>query len=243
MVPKRGIWGASSPSEVIGKCDADFYGPLHAKVAREDELRVMREKTTIDGKLEKVDLPDGSVVWHSSSKAPVIDDHGEVVGVFGITRDVTETKQTQEALDEANRTIAETSRKAGRSEIASIVIHNVGNILNSVNVTASMIDELSQHYESLELNRLAASIRTNIEDSSVDPREYLKKIAHYMEMAGERYEQSSSDFKNEVERLQQDVSSIQRIIMLQQDMVSFWKKRLNIETVKALFLIPSKLIK
>ncbi len=223
-VPQARNLGVSSPSDVIGKSDADFYGPLHAQEARRDELKVMREKTTIDCKLEKVDLPDGRVVWHSTSKAPVIDDNGEVVGVFGVTRDVTESKETQEALDEANRTISETSRKAGRSEIASIVIHNVGNILNSVNVTASMIDELSHHYESLELNRLASSIRSSIDDQSVDPREYLKKVAHYLEMAGERYEKSCSDFKNEVERLQQDVSSIQRIIMLQQDMVSFWNK-------------------
>jgi len=216
--------GLDSPSEAIGKTDADFFGPLHAAKARADEVRIMESRVTLSNDLEKVDLPDGSIVWHSTSKAPLIDDRGNVVGVFGITRDVTRAKELQEELDQANQTIMETSRKAGRSEIASIVIHNVGNILNSVNVTATMIDELSRHYESLELDRLAVSIRRHIENPGSDCKGFMEKIAQYMEMAGVRYKESCDDFKKEVERLQQDVSNIQRIIMLQQDMVSFWKK-------------------
>jgi len=216
--------GVSSPEDLIGKSDVDFFGPVHSKQARADEVLIMQERITIDNKLEKADMADGRIVWHSSSKAPLIDDDGNVVGVFGITRDVTEAKELQDALNEANRKISETSRKAGRSEIASIVIHNVGNILNSVNVTATMIDELSRHYESLELNKLSASIRSQIEKPTVDPKDFLGKIAQYMDMAGQRYQESCEDFKREIERLQQDISNIQRIIMLQQDMVSFWKK-------------------
>jgi len=215
---------AASADVLLGKTDADFLGPLHSVQAREDELRIMHDRVSMDNKLEKVDLADGSIVWHSTSKAPIIDDDDNVVGVMGITRDVTKEKELQDALKEANQTISETSRKAGRSEVASIVIHNVGNILNSVNVTATMIDELSRHYESLELNKLAASIRTQLETPSLDPSDFLSKVAQYMELAGQRYQESCDSFKEEVERLQRDVSNIQRIIMLQQDMASYWKR-------------------
>jgi len=215
---------AASVDALIGKTDADFLGPLHSVKAREDELTIMRDRVSMDNQLEKVDFADGSIVWYSTSKAPIIDDDDNVVGVMGITRDVTKEKELQDALKEAHQTISETSRKAGRSEVASIVIHNVGNILNSVNVTATMIDELFRHYESLELNKLAASIRTQLETPSLDPSDFLSKVAHYIELAGQRYQESCDSFKEEVERLQRDVSNIQRIIMLQQDMASFWKK-------------------
>lgn len=216
--------GAASMEDVIGKSDADFFGPQHASRAREDELRIMESGQALSNQIEKVDMPDGTIAWHSTSKAPLEDDDGNVVGILGVSRNITERKRLQDALEEANQVIAETSRKAGRSEIASIVIHNVGNILNSVNVTATMIEELSRQYESLDLDRLASSIRAQLESPDGDARGYLGKVATYIEAAGERYRQSCEDFEQEIARLQQDVSNIQRIIMLQQDMVSFWKR-------------------
>lgn len=212
--------GANSSADVLGKTDADYFGPDHAVRARKDELSIIRKGIKIENQTERVDFPDGSVRWHFTSKAPFRDENGDVAGIVGISKDMTDLKDTQDRLMRAQQKISEDSRNAGRAEIASIVIHNVGNMLNSVNITASMIDKLSTQYEELDLSQLSKSIRGQIESPTMDPKDYLSKIEQYISLASERSEKGYLDFRAEVENLKEDVSRIQKIILVQQDLVS-----------------------
>jgi PAS domain S-box-containing protein len=87
-----------NPAAAIGKSDADFFAPEHALPARHDEIMVMRTGQPILAKIEKETLTDGSVTWCSTTKMPLRDQQGEVIGTFGITRDITMQKQFEEAL-------------------------------------------------------------------------------------------------------------------------------------------------
>jgi PAS domain S-box-containing protein len=91
-------FGLSEPSEAIGKTDADFFTSEHADEARADELRVMESGIPILGKVERETWHGGRETWCSTTKMPLRDSQGKVVGLFGITRDITDLVSAERAL-------------------------------------------------------------------------------------------------------------------------------------------------
>ncbi|UCH95788.1 MAG: HAMP domain-containing protein [Candidatus Aminicenantes bacterium] len=70
---------------------------------------------------------------------PIKDNFGNIVGVMGIFSDIRERKKAEAELEAAHKKLVETAWFVGRAEVATSVLHNVGNVLNSVNVTASSL--------------------------------------------------------------------------------------------------------
>ncbi|MBI3417344.1 MAG: PAS domain-containing protein [Verrucomicrobia bacterium] len=93
-----------NPQAAVGKTDFDFFTREHALAAFEDELQVMRTGEPMVGKVEKETMPDGSITWALTSKMPLRDKRGHIVGTFGISRDFTELK-TIENAHEADRNL------------------------------------------------------------------------------------------------------------------------------------------
>jgi diguanylate cyclase (GGDEF)-like protein/PAS domain S-box-containing protein len=89
--------------ELYGKSDFDFFAIEHAQAAYNDEQEILRTLEAVMNKEERETWPDGRVTWCSSTKAPFRDEHGEVVGTLGISRDITPGKQAQEALRESEQ--------------------------------------------------------------------------------------------------------------------------------------------
>ena len=91
-------FGFSYPNEIIGKTDFDIFTEEHARQAYDDELEIMRSGNPILNLIEKETHPDGSVTYVSSTKMPLYDDHGDVIGTFGISRDVTAQKLAEDEV-------------------------------------------------------------------------------------------------------------------------------------------------
>ncbi|PIB34534.1 hypothetical protein BFP72_03465 [Reichenbachiella sp. 5M10] len=87
-------FGLESPAELVGKSDFDFFGD-HAKIAYEEEQEIIRTRVPVLNKVQKEDMANGKVGYGSSTKIPLIDLDGNVVGTFGITRDVTDMKESE----------------------------------------------------------------------------------------------------------------------------------------------------
>jgi len=93
-----------NPDALIGKSDFSVFPADQAEEMFTDEQRVMETGVPIIGRIAKRNLPDGSEVWVSSTKLPLRDRRGRIVGTFGITRDVTNPKKLEIALaEERNR--------------------------------------------------------------------------------------------------------------------------------------------
>ncbi|MBW3541256.1 MAG: response regulator [Planctomycetes bacterium] len=90
--------GEQDPQNVVGKCDADYFPPDYASRAAEDERRMMEREMSLVGKEECPRWPDGSVTWVSTTKVPLHDREGRVIGTFGISRDISELKVAEEQL-------------------------------------------------------------------------------------------------------------------------------------------------
>ncbi|MBN1259483.1 MAG: GAF domain-containing protein [Anaerolineae bacterium] len=92
--------GASSPDEVVGKTDFDFFAEEFASRAFMDEKWLFENGESLVGRIEQVVRRDGESRWVSATKIPLVDSEGEVIGLVGISRDITELKL---ARDQAQR--------------------------------------------------------------------------------------------------------------------------------------------
>jgi two-component system, sensor histidine kinase and response regulator len=95
---KRDAIAFSDPAEAVGKTDFDFFTEEHARQAYEDEQEIMRTGQPIVDTEEKETWRDGQVTWVSTTKMPLRDPQGLIIGTFGISRDITERRQVSEAL-------------------------------------------------------------------------------------------------------------------------------------------------
>ncbi|MDD2763604.1 MAG: CHASE domain-containing protein [Opitutaceae bacterium] len=90
--------GLTDSRELIGKTDFDFFAEAHARAAFEDEQKIMRSGQPIVDLREKEVFPDGRVRWLLTTKMPLRDEEGRIVGIFGINKDITELSIAEEKL-------------------------------------------------------------------------------------------------------------------------------------------------
>lgn len=92
--------GVNSPEECIGRTDFDFFSREHAEKALADEQEILRTGQPIIATIERLTMLDGSQGWASTTKMPWHDAGGKLIGTFGVTRDITATKEAEERLTE-----------------------------------------------------------------------------------------------------------------------------------------------
>src|SRR5918999_31213 len=93
--------GAASPEELAGKSYFCFYPEELAERYRADERELTRSGRPLIDKEEPSVDGEGNERRHSTTKVPLRDGNGEIVGLVGTTRDVTERKAAEEALKES----------------------------------------------------------------------------------------------------------------------------------------------
>jgi two-component system, sensor histidine kinase and response regulator len=94
-------FGLSDPCQAIGKTDFDFFAEEHARPAYADEQEIIRTGRPLVGKEERETWLDGRVSWVSTTKMPFRDWDGNIIGTFGVARDITKGKVAEEALRES----------------------------------------------------------------------------------------------------------------------------------------------
>ena len=92
--------GAASAKDLIGKSDFDFWSMETARETAADEQRIMKTREPLVGKIERLVHPDGRISWDYTTKLPLLDTRGEVIGICGINKDFTAMKCMQDALAE-----------------------------------------------------------------------------------------------------------------------------------------------
>ena len=87
-----------APQDAIGKTDFDFFLPEQAEASLADEREIMRTGRSMLEKVEPQNLPDGSRGWALTTKVPLQDTSGRIIGTMGISHDITKIKRMEDDL-------------------------------------------------------------------------------------------------------------------------------------------------
>lgn len=90
----------SKVEDLVGKTDFDLFDPEHANKAFNDEQNIIRTQKPIIHVEDKEITVDGQVAWVSSSKMPLRDAHGNIIGTYGMSMNITEVKLQESGVRE-----------------------------------------------------------------------------------------------------------------------------------------------
>jgi PAS domain S-box-containing protein len=145
------ICGYESPAALMQQV-TDISTQVYARSGRRAEVLKAVEK---DGTVADVESEwrraDGQVIWVSETVRAVRDASGAICYYEGSISDITARKSAEAERSDMNARLLTLSRQAGMAEVATGVLHNVGNVLNSVNVSAEVI---ANHVRNSELASL-----------------------------------------------------------------------------------------
>src|SRR5579863_181479 len=122
--------GAKSPADLLGKTDFDFYPKDLARGYYEDEQQVMRSQTAMFDREEECLDSNGNPIAVLTTKVPLFDKDGRVIGIAGVGRDITERQRVEREMQRAKRA-AEAASKA-KSEFLANMSHEIRTPLNGV---------------------------------------------------------------------------------------------------------------
>lgn len=136
-----------------------------------------------------------------------------------LAAEIVERKRVQADADEAHEQLVVAAREAGMAEVAIGVLHNVGNVLNSVNVSSSLVVDRLRELKSERLSKVVVLLRQNESDLgaflSSDPKG--KQIVSYLETLANHLASEQAGALTELESLSKNIEHIKDIVAVQQN--------------------------
>jgi PAS domain S-box-containing protein len=183
---------------------------------------------------------NGQPYWESASISPIVDEAGQITHFLAVKEDITERKAAEQRLKEMHRQLVEASRLAGMAEVATNILHNVGNVLNSVNVAASCATDALRNSRVTTLSKLAELLRQHESDwpafATADPRG--KQVPKYVAQLAACLAAENASALEELSQLQKNIDHIKDIVITQQ---AYAKVSGITETVEASDLVRDAL--
>ena len=147
--------GMSDPKEAINKTDFDFFTKEHAEQALKDEIEIIRNGKVLENIEEKQTWIGSKEDWASTTKAPIRNDYGEIIGTFGITRDITESKKAQEALEQSEIKLKELN--AIKDKFFSIIAHDLRGPFNGL---FGLLDMVREDFDEIGVDEVKENLET-----------------------------------------------------------------------------------
>ncbi len=221
------LWWSDSMHELYGQPPDKFrptieawLGLIHADDRQEAESAItsaLREHGQLRSQYRIV-RPDGSVAHIASLAAVATDSIDASARLVGIDLDITERVEADERERVLQQQLRDASRQAGMAEIATSVLHNIGNVLNSVNISATLVSNRVRNPKAASLGKVAALLQENAADlgTFISSDERGKHLPMYLTQLSEQLTLDQHGTLQELESLRKSVDHIKEIVVMQQ---------------------------
>ena len=158
---------------------------------------------------------DGSWIWFNWSVTVISEDGGKI---YAIGRDITEHKRAEEEKAKMQQEMVDVSRQAGMAEVATSILHNVGNVLNSVNVSALLIDDKVRHSNVAGLSKAITLMQKHEDDLACFLTEDTngRQLPRYLQELSWLMTEEQTSVLREIDELARNINYIKEIVILQQ---------------------------
>jgi signal transduction histidine kinase len=200
---------------------AEWHNHIH-----EDDLLAtdeQRQMVLINGGNYSLDYrfvrpDDNRTIWVRERGVCLRDEEARALCLRGIFADITTSREHAEELEALNKQMAEASRQAGMAEVASGVLHNVGNVLNSVNVSSTVISDIVRESKVQTLSKLSQLLTSQeaqlTKFLTTDPRG--QAVPKFIAQIARELESEQQLILKEMTGLAKNVTHIKQIVMMQQ---------------------------
>ncbi|HYO69946.1 MAG TPA: PAS domain S-box protein, partial [Archangium sp.] len=149
---------------------------------------------------------------------PILGEHGRAMGVTLFARDITLRKEAEKRLGEMHRTLVDVSRQTGMAEVATGVLHNVGNTLNSVNISTTLVTDRLRRSRVTGLAKAIGLLREHLADigSFLTRDSQGKQLPPYLIAVSDELLEEREAMLKEMQSLAQSVEHIKSIVSMQQ---------------------------
>jgi PAS domain S-box-containing protein len=233
---------------MLGYEPADLKDRTIADITHGDDVaRVAAElKRLWNGEVQFVDLEkryirmDGCFLWVRMTTALVREGDDKPQYSVEFLRDISARKESAEELERVHKQLMTASRQAGMAEVATNVLHNVGNILNSVNISASLVIERVKQSKAPGVSRVAAMLQEKGDGLAqfIAGDERGKRIPEYLTSLGEQLLSDQKMELVELASLRDNLEHIKDTVAMQQ---SYAKLCGVTETVAVVDLVEDSL--
>jgi PAS domain S-box-containing protein len=192
------------------QCDCPIYTTLKDGVVRRVQDEVFWRK-------------DGSSFPVDYGCTPIRDEDGGLAGTVVVFTDITLRKQAERELERINNQLIETSRNAGMAEVATNVLHNVGNVLNSVNISSGLIVESVRKSRASSLAKVVILLREHAHDLGefITNDSRGKHLPAHLAQLSEHLLDDQKAIVGELDSLRRNVEHIKEIVAMQQSYAAF----------------------
>ena len=162
-----------------------------------------------------LEFKDGRVVERSSKPQRIAE---QTVGRVWSFHDITERKRAEAELDRVHRQLLATSRQAGMAEVATSVLHNVGNVLNSVNVSAAIVADKIKNSGTEKLTKALGLLREHEQNLAqfLTGDEKGRQLVNYLEAFAKHLAAEKALVSAEIGCLVKNIEHIKEIVAMQQ---------------------------
>ncbi len=218
------IFGWSRP-EAVGRFLHETIIPEQHREGHQlgmSHLQTTREEPVLNQRIELIavrrsgeEFPVEMTIWDLEMGTETI--------YNAFLQDITERKRAQAELEDLHKQLVVASRQSGMAEIATNVIHSVGNVLNSVNVSAALVKDLVRRSKVSSLTQLVALLRGH----AADMGEFMandskgKLVPSFLARLAGQLQNEQTAMVGELDSLTRNIVHIRKIVAMQQNYAAF----------------------
>ena len=204
-------------TEIIGRTDDELFPPDIARKNKADDERILEQRQSIE--CEEIVERDGIPKRYLHVKrVPLFDEANHPLGVQVLFWDMTGFRETESKLKNAQRELIEVSRLAGIAEMATGVLHNLGNAVNSVKVACTVARDKVRRSDVGRIQRIANMLAAEKdrlpEFFATDPR--ASKLPPYLSLLAQQFGTEHGEILNELQQIGAGIEHLSQIIAAQQ---------------------------